>query len=304
MSKNKFNLNILTFALMLAILFTMSLPSGVYAGNIKYSNQEILQMNDKELLSTLLENGMVLPEDYDSHRELSLHFVSKYVPIILSGNYDATSFMFNYDQSNKMMKNLFSTLEKMNVPIVKNQNFYSYTLVDSTPIGSWSDSYENYNCYAYAVGRNSWLIPGDDSGGNFSMTMCISSMADLVLEDLETRNYWGYTTSTKPSELPDKWFKIIAIRKDTDNEDFHFMRRYGSSLNSWAHKPSWTQPLKWNYSSPSSKVWSNEAVADGTVYAPTLTYDSSTYYIIYKSYDDPGIQPMKLITDPEFEVEN
>lgn len=40
---------------------------------------------------------------------------------------------------------------------------------------------------------------------------------------------------------------------------------YGSPLNSWAHKPGGTQPLKWNYSSPGFKTWSNEVYFDSVV---------------------------------------
>jgi len=130
-------------------------------------------------------------------------------------------------------------------------------------------------------------------------------MADLVLDDLDSRGYWGYKTSTKPSQLPDQWFKLIAIRKDTDNEDFHFMKSDGSSLNLWSHKPGNTLPLRWNYSSPGSRIWSNEVIwSDGLAYAPNLTYESTIYYIIYKSDNDPGIQQRKLTSESKREVKN
>lgn len=121
-------------------------------------------------------------------------------------------------------------------------------------------------------------------------------MADVVLNDLNALGFWGYKQTTKPTSLPDEYFRVIAVRKDTNHVDYHFMKMHGS-LNSWAHKPSWTQPLKWNYSSPGSSVWSNEAFVNGTTYAPTLTYDSGIYYILYKGKNDPGIQPLSFIAD-------
>ena len=100
----------------------------------------------------------------------------------------------------------------------------SYTLQDSTPIGSWSNNYLNYNCYAYALGITSGVQPGHYSGEPFALTMPVSDMADVVLADPEALGYWGYTSSTKPAALLDPYFKVIAIRKAVTNEDYHFMK--------------------------------------------------------------------------------
>ena len=73
-----------------------------------------------------------------------------------------------------------------------------------------------------------------------------------------------------------------------------FMRLYGSSLNSWSHKPADTQPLKWNYSSPNAEIWTNEYVEYGTAYPATVDYESTIYYILYKHEDDPGTQQWSI----------
>ena len=114
-------------------------------------------------------------------------------------------------------------------------------------------------------------------------------MADDVLVDLSRQGYWGYKTTTKPAKLPDKYFRLICIRKNTSNIDYHFMKKY-SSVDSWAHKPGGTQPLKWKYSSPGTKAWTNECVYKGIAYSPTIEYNSTIYYILYKSKNDPGVQ--------------
>lgn len=295
---------------MLVIILAIT-PISVQAEEyVSSSIETVLSMDKEELLNTLLDKGLVLPRDYEDNRDLAQHFVYKYTPLIINGEVNSDMPIFNANQSNEMLKNLASTLESMKVIKFKNNDaqinkkitsnnipsVLRYTLQDSTPIGSWSSSYENYNCYAYSIGRTYWMHIGDASGRYASLTMPISELADIVLADLDAMGYWGYKTTTKPSSLPDQYFRVISVRKDTNNEDYHFMKMYGS-LNSWAHKPSWTQPLKWNYSSPGASVWSNEAIVNGRIYAPTVTYESAIYYIIYKGKNDPGIQPQSLIVE-------
>lgn len=295
---------------MLVILLAIT-PISVQAEEYVTSSIEtVLSMGKTELLNTLLDKGLVLPRDYEDNRDLAQHFAYKYTPLIINGEVNSNMPIFNAKQSNEMLKNLASTLESMKVIKIKNKDaqinekntlndipsVLSYTLQNSTLIGSWSSAYENYNCYAYSLERAYWMYIGDASGQYASLTMPISQLADIVLADLDAMGYWGYKTTTKPSSLLDQYFKVICVRKDTDNEDYHFMKMYGS-LNSWAHKPSWTQPLKWNYLSPGSSVWSNEAVENGTTHAPTITYESTIYYILYKGKNDPGIQPQRIIVD-------
>jgi len=284
--------------ILLLLFATISFPTTLVANADEpqlLTKENVLSMNKSELLSTLEDKGLVLPEDYATHIDMAENFVYKYTPMIMEGKIDTSINLFSYDQSNEMLSNLGTILYDSGLATSK--PFYaksSYTLQDSTPIGLWNNSYLNYNCYAYSLKRTSGLQPGSLSGDYFSLTMSISAMADVVLSDLDSQGYWGYKTTTKPTSLPDKYFKVIAIRKDNSNEDYHFMRLYGSSLNSWAHKPGRTQPLKWNYSSPSSIIWSNEATAYGNTYEPTITYESTVYYIIYKSKSDPGIQPWSV----------
>lgn len=53
--------------------------------------------------------------------------------------------------------------------------------------------------------------------------MSVSDMADIVLDDLNALGYWGYKTNTKPTSLPDQYFKVICLRKNNSNIDYHFM---------------------------------------------------------------------------------
>ena len=262
---------------------------------------ELLSLSSQEALEVLLYNGLDLPADFAAHPDLAESFVDNYLSRIIDGSLDTASPVFNYPQSNELLKNIKSTLVEMGILQVSSSIPSRYSLVDSTPLGTWINDYAYYNCYAYSIGHISqgFIVPGDiytSGGGNnpFSMTMSVDQMASLVLQDLNYMNYWGYTLSYKPATLPDQYFRIIALRKNTNNVDFHFMKMHANSLNSWAHKPSWTQPLLWNYTSPGYKNWTNEAVYSNYTYEPTTTYNSQLVYILYKSYSDPGYQYQDL----------
>jgi hypothetical protein len=151
-----------------------------------------------------------------------------------------------------------------------------YTLADSTQYGSWSNAFRNYNCYAFGLHKTYWLHPGDLSGGGFSQGLSISQMANLVIRDLEEIGFTAFKTTTKPSSFGGANI-ILSIRKGSS--DFHVMRadRYTSL---WRHKPSWTQPLTWNYSSPGYKTWTNEHIIYGIAYPSSTTYTSTIYYIV------------------------
>ncbi len=283
-------------SLLMFFLVMSFLPAQkVSAEEVSLSKETVLSLEKSALLDVLQEKGLILPEDYENHREMAEKFVSKYTPLILEGQIDPQLERFNYSQSNQMMKSLGDTIESMGFEIESSpESAAAYKLKDSTALGTWNDSYRNYNCYAYSIGQTSGLQPGEKSNTYFSMSMSIAEMADVVVKDLDALGYWGSKTATKPSALPDQYFRVICIRKDMDNEDYHFMRPQGASLNTWAHKPGGTQPLKWNYATPAARVWTNEAVAYGRTYPPNISYESDIYYILYKAKNQSGLQAKEL----------
>ena len=70
--------------------------------------------------------------------------------------------------------------------------------------------------------------------------------------------------------------------------------RFLCPLTNGRINPGGTLPLKWKYSSPGQKVWTNESSIKGVSYAPAVTYNSSIYYIVYKHKSPPGIQPTSM----------
>ena len=284
-------------SMLLIILLVIYFPT--YTTHAKetesLTSENLLTLDKTELLSVLLDKGLILTEYYSEYIEVAEGFVYDYTPMIISGELDISHKPFNYDQSNEMLFNLYTVLYDLGLVTGNSINSRStYTLQHNVTIGSWDDSYSYYNCYAYAIGKTSGLQPGELFKRDFSIYMDISAMADVVLADLAEEGYWGMKTTVKPDSLPDEYFRIIAIRKDTDNRDYHFMRPYNATLNSWTHKPGGTQPLKWNYTSPEAEIWDNECVKNGVVYEPTITYESEIYYILYKHEDDPGVQQWSI----------
>lgn len=161
-----------------------------------------------------------------------------------------------------------------------------YTLQDSTVVGSWSDSYLDYNCYAYAVGRTDaayWpgMFSYTPSRDDFDVGDSIYSMAYDTRADLKSSEFsmkCVKLTSTRPTSVQSGQ-KCICIRKGSD--DFHFMKLSGSS---WYHKPGQSIPLKYKYVPTTSRDWTNECSMYGAILAPSATYDSTIYYLIYKVY--------------------
>lgn len=162
-----------------------------------------------------------------------------------------------------------------------------YTLQDSTVYGSWSESYVNYNCYAYAIGRTEWANPGNISGAvteDDTDTIAEASVNQLLgyirtdLEHIGYSNVIGYTACPSLTSIH-AHRRLICIRKDTDEKlDYHVMKYENGS---WYHKPGSSNPLKYSYTPTTSMVWTNEAYFRYITYAPTITYDSSIMFITY-----------------------
>lgn len=241
---------------MSALMVIMLMPQISYADDLKMTENTILNLEKSELLEYLQNEGLVLPEYYDKHKDIAENFVSDFTPLILNGKIDTSVSSFNLQASNEMLKNLEAVLIKkglLNGTKIESFATTRYKLKHSPPIGSWSDLYPNYNCYAYSIGRTSWRQPNGYEGFGYDCSKSISKIADEVLDDLDNLGYWGYKTATKPNSRPDNYFRVICVRKNSNNYDYHFMKMRGSSLSSWAHKPGSSQPLKWKYSSPGDR---------------------------------------------------
>uniref|UniRef100_UPI004055C9D7 hypothetical protein n=1 Tax=Agathobacter sp. TaxID=2021311 RepID=UPI004055C9D7 len=158
-----------------------------------------------------------------------------------------------------------------------------YALQYST-VYSWNTSMENYNCYAYALGRSSACNPGDFSDQQYNHNDSIFNVAIVVKDDLN--GDLGYDCVKMQNSRPTSssgWTNAIAVRKDTTADvgfnDYHFAKL---SSSSWLHKPGDTAVLKFNSAPTNSVAWTNEAYDGSIYYSPSIWYESNIIYLLYK----------------------
>ena len=106
---------LLIFALLL--IPVLSFPAATHhAETTALLREKILSMNPSELLSFLLEEGLVLPEDFDVHiTEMSEPFVYNKTPLILEGQLDDSNRPYSYTPSNQMLFRIYAIYEKLGV---------------------------------------------------------------------------------------------------------------------------------------------------------------------------------------------
>jgi hypothetical protein len=172
-------------------------------------------------------------------------------------------------------------------------------LQDNEVVGEWTDDYLDYNCYAYAIGYERDLQPGQlvweeetQEFGTYVLGVTgktVAQLAELVRCDLLIQGYVINTISTmKPNVVVSEHDKLICIRKDIVNEDYHLMRL--DSDGYWYHKPGVSNPLKYTGVMLSSINWVLEGygkLAEGKPirYRRDLerTYSNAIFYISYSS---------------------
>lgn len=246
---------------------------------------ELLSQPIAESLADLEELGLVLPEVYQEDRDLAEESLRGILLDISNGMTD--EYPYGYTELVKYAKCVQEVLARTD-PQISARVARAYSLENSTALGGWHANYSFQNCYGYAFGRQVLINPGYYSGGYYSIYLDISELADLVVADLESLGYVAYKTSTKPSSIAYYEEPVMCIRKGPS--DYHFMRMASTSSTSiWNHKPGKTIPLRWNYSSPEYKIWTNEYVnSDGIANPGNLLYNSEIYYIHYWSSSGPG----------------
>ena len=106
---------LLVFALLL--IPVLSFPAATrHAETTALLREKILSMNPPELLSFLLEEGLVLPEDFDVHiTEMSEPCAYDMTPLILEGVIDDSYRRYSYTPSNEMMFQMYAIYEKLGV---------------------------------------------------------------------------------------------------------------------------------------------------------------------------------------------
>ena len=106
---------LIVFTLLLIPVFSSS--AAVYhAETAALLREKILGMNPPELLSFLLEEGLVLPEDFDVHiTEMSEPCAYDMTPLILEGVIDDSYRRYSYEPTNQMLFRIYAIYEKLGV---------------------------------------------------------------------------------------------------------------------------------------------------------------------------------------------
>ena len=170
------------------------------------------------------------------------------------------------------------------------------SLLYSTVYGNWSESFKQYNCYAFALGRtDKYYIIGGPSGNTKSgnifwelwqscnpslISKPIGELANYVNQDLHSLGYECVTSTKNTFYAPTDTQTLICVRKSQN--DFHFMKYVDGD---WLHKPGWTWILKYNSTPNVSEDWLPEAayMEDGKIVYDRggYPYTGDIYFIKY-----------------------
>lgn len=259
--------------ILLLILVFSSETFSAYANNsyTDFSLETLNKMSGEECIAELKKVGYCVPDIYNNAETTALA-VKTIITDLHSGHF-STAVPYNYTA----LASMALDIQKV---ILDNDTIYAstYVLQDSTVYGSWLSSYLNYNCYGYAINKTSAFIdPGHYSGRDFNMGLTTYGMASIIAADLNALGYSTYITTNKPTSIASKE-KIVCINKGTI--DYHVMKGI-TGVNIWRHKPGSTNPLRWNYTSPEHKDWTNEYSIYNVSYPGTTSYFDDVYYVVY-----------------------
>lgn len=293
----------LSSILIVLLAFTLSassLPIPASAESTVHSETTDLQYS-----TFLASHGIFMPDYFDS--QLEWESFAEYVITSVQSDPEYP-FVFGYSETlllceriREIVKTSYLAGGSPNVTVQPLSNpVGSYTLQDSRRVADWHDDYEDYNCYAFALGlTDSFYNPGDfcDAADyTFDLDHSVYEIAQGVVYDLKSSTF-NMDCVTITSTCPDNGDlysgeNAICVRKgdittildlDTDtDDDYHFMKLNFSS-NEWIHKPGDTALLFYLYTPSESLNWTNEAYYKGEYYSPTITYSGDIHFIIFNS---------------------
>ena len=293
----------------LIAVIVFSLSSSVYASTITNTEDPVplSHLSDDACIAFLKENGVEIPPLFDSENMWAGFIRSTIQQVEENPN---VVFAYGYTVICKFANDIKQAVNEhygVNEATVYGRiASMNNILVDNTVVGTWDDSYEDYNCYAYAIGDTVGHNPGyyhwvsldnDPELHVYNWYANIYTIATWIESDLECLGYTvNSVTTTMPSTEVDAHNKLICVRKDTDGVflynddngdpvyfyDYHLMKL--STNGSWYHKPGPTNPLQYKYTPNSSVAWVDESY-DGTFYErnTSFDYDSTIYFIEYTS---------------------
>ena len=239
------------------------------------------ELSEAECITFIKAQGVSIPSDYED--ELMWGAFVKEIITLVEQN-PGTSLYFNYSVVHSFANDIkcavneyYGVTESLQtLPNTRKVN----TLLHSEVYGEWTDSFEDYNCYSYALGiTNDWLDPGNISGLLYTVTLSVYTVAGYVKSDLEELGYVDVIITPNRPESSDLNIhqKAICVRIK-GGIDYHFMKLENDS---WYHKPSYTNTLRYKHMPSTDMIWTNEGFYKGSIILPTIEYTSAIQYIIY-----------------------
>ena len=285
---------LLLFLVLISSVFSMS-----SATVLTESKPLLSEMSESECIAFIKENGITLPQIYDSEAEwgpfvkscIELFETDPHAPITISYTVNAKVAR----EIRNVVRNYYDIVtEHIGQNTLYIRNTSSTWLEHSTVYSTWVSSFENYNCYSYALGiTDAWFDPGLitalsnnpaalDTWEMDIPNTTIEEIVERVEDDLQTLQkvrIFHRASEMDTSNLCTNE-SVICVRKGP--EDYHFMRY---STDGWLHKPGETQILKYNITPTNSENWTNEAVYKNNYVEPDTVYDSTIYFISYDGHN-------------------
>ncbi len=268
------------------------------------ASYKLSEMTDEQCIEFIKDNNIEIPEGFADSGTF-VHDVIRSVEekpnIEFTFNYNVT---LNFAENIKALVNDYYGVRESDIALFNSSEYryelqYNWVQNDNgdwvSSGGTWDDSWTDYNCYAYAIGKTEnipWGIGFAYQPGYFGRTgefnkdedkCSIYDLALIVRDDLVSLGYDVCVSNTEPTEI-DINQTLICVRRGP--LDYHFMRKNFSD-GYWYHKPGNNAPLKYKYS-PDQYVWKSEYSFNGVEGCSGFIYNSDIYYITF------GISPFDI----------
>lgn len=286
--------------LLFALLCTLSICLFISGKTIKVKADMIYDfanITEEQSLEFLEDHNIEIPAIFSGNREQIGDFAKNIMQITYSN--PTYEYVFNYDKT----LNFANDIKQAVLPYVREQTvspqscspyYLQYNKVKNsngewvTRGGAWDNRWENYNCYAFSIGRNEedpfyyspifQYQPGEMSGPDrFEREGSIEKLANLIKKDIEAMGYNNVALSTTIPSITNNQ-SLICVRKN--DYDYHFMK-YDLATNAWYHKPGPSAVLKYNGIPNNSEIWYGEISKYGIESRNINDYDSDIYFIKY-----------------------
>lgn len=254
---------------------------------VKATEEKLLsEMTDEECVAFVLENGISIPQWYETQLEWApfIRGVIKEVeenPNTIFGFGYVDLLRFSSDIKDAVLEH-YESRNKTRSLVSSATNI----LQDNWVVHSWVDSGAQINCYAYAIGEDSWQDPGFMNGLN-SVGASVYTLATYAQADLEAKGYDAYVSSLMHTSYQHE--NVICFRRGvwysdenyTQTSDYHVMRCDMDGY--WYHKPGYSYPLKYKYA-PNYKDWVHEAYSSNLYKRnEDVKYTGEIWYVIYST---------------------